>query len=508
MIDEEKTRNAEHDDTRSIDRPTGDKHTLSTPSRRRFLQATAGTGIAVASGGLVGHAAADSHTSALPPLRRNGNQIETPDGETIELHGVNIADPKRVDVTASVRGKDAAQAIDLATDPSQGWHADVVRLPVQPVDIGEHQAGAGPEPPAFDESQLQDYIENHLDPAVQQCAANGAYAIIDYHRHRDIPWTDDGLSQEVTMFWDIVAQRYGEMDHVIFEVYNEPQGNPNYGVSGQELVDFWGEWKATAQPWVDTVREYTENLVLVGSPRWSQMTFGAVIEEFDGANIGYTLHLYPGHGPTTPEDYDDFVTPVNNGGGEVPYDDETPAWEVAPVFMTEWGFDYDADPAAGGGVNEDTAAGADWAEHDPDFGHHVTEWLSTRPVHSTAWVFDVLWDPNMFTRGFDVPDDEGWAPYTGGEIPEYVTDRPAEWVLQTGDGYMGDTVKQFLGRDPDNDGRIEDVTGDGEADIDDVRWLLNNRDSEAVKTNPDAYDFDGDGTVGVGDILALFRSIY
>ncbi|ERJ07712.1 endoglucanase protein [Halorhabdus tiamatea SARL4B] len=490
------------------ERDSETERTRPTTSRRRFLQAAAGAGIVVASGGVVGHAAADSHTNTLPSLRRNGNLIETPDGETVELHGVNIADPKRVDVTASVRGKDAVQTIDLATDGSRGWHADVVRLPVQPVDIGEHEAGTGPEPPAFDESQLQSYLEDHLDPAVERCGENGAYAIIDYHRHRDIPWTNAALGEEVQLFWDIVAARYGEMNHVIFEVYNEPQGNPNYGVSGQELVDFWSEWKSTAQPWVDTIREYSKNLVLVGSPRWSQMTFGAVIEEFDGDNLGYTLHLYPAHGPTTPADYDDFVTPPNDGGGAVPYDDETPAWEVTPVFMTEWGFDYDAGPAAGGGVNEETAAGADWAEYDPDYGHHVTEWLSTRPVHSTAWEFDVLWDPSMFTRGFDVPDDESWSPYTDGSIPEYVTDRPAEWELQTGGGYMGDTVKQFLRRDPDNDGRIEDVTGDGETTIGDVRRLLNNRDSEGVQTHAHAYDFNGDGTVNAGDVLALFREIY
>jgi len=63
-------------------------------------------------------------------------------------------------------------------------------------------------------------------------------------------------------------------------------------------------------------------------------------------------------------------------------------------------------------------------------------------------------------------------------------------------------------QDLDGDGRYEDVDGDGRADISDVRSLLNNRRSDAVRTNADAYDFDGDGGVDVGDVLALFRRIY
>lgn len=62
--------------------------------------------------------------------------------------------------------------------------------------------------------------------------------------------------------------------------------------------------------------------------------------------------------------------------------------------------------------------------------------------------------------------------------------------------------------DPDGDGRTEDVNGDGTADISDVQWLLNNRHRSAVAANPDAFDFDGDGEVTVGDVLALFEELY
>lgn len=484
-------------------------------SRRGFLRGTAGIGAVVAGAGVFGSRVA-SATSHPPKLRRDGNRIETESGQQVTLHGVNIADPKRVDVTAPARGKTAVQAIDLATDESRGWYADVIRLPVQPVDIGEHEAGAGPKPPAFDESQLESYLENHLDAAVEKCAQEGVYAIVDYHRHRDIPWNDEALSDEVQMFWEIVADRYADRPHVIFEMYNEPQGNPNYGVSGQDLVDYWLRYKETAQPWVDTIRSKADNLTLVGSPRWSQLTFGAVIEEFEGADLGYTLHLYPGHAPKTPADYDDFVTPLNYGGGDVPYDDQTPAWEVAPVFMTEYGWDPDASNPVGS-VDEATADSADWAQYDPNYGRHVTNWLRTRPVHSTAWVFDTHWDSNMFERGFDTEGKDWGQPY-GEEkpVPQLCDDLPCEWTLTEGD-YMGQTIKEFLQpasvatlsgefgppQDADGDGLMEDVDGDGTVD-DDWQALLDHRRSDTVENNVGSFDFDADGSVDLGDVVELF----
>ncbi|WEL16643.1 Endo-1,4-beta-xylanase, glycosyl hydrolase family 10 [Halorhabdus sp. SVX81] len=63
-------------------------------------------------------------------------------------------------------------------------------------------------------------------------------------------------------------------------------------------------------------------------------------------------------------------------------------------------------------------------------------------------------------------------------------------------------------QDLDGDGRHEDVDGDGDADIADLRSLLNNRDSGMVQENAGAYDFDGDGDVDAGDVLALFRQLY
>jgi len=53
-----------------------------------------------------------------------------------------------------------------------------------------------------------------------------------------------------------------------------------------------------------------------------------------------------------------------------------------------------------------------------------------------------------------------------------------------------------------------DVNGDGDADSDDVRTLLNRRKDPAFQNNPGQYDFDGDGEVDLGDVVSLFDRIF
>lgn len=62
--------------------------------------------------------------------------------------------------------------------------------------------------------------------------------------------------------------------------------------------------------------------------------------------------------------------------------------------------------------------------------------------------------------------------------------------------------------DVDNDTQLEDVDGDGTADVFDVLTYYNNRDNSTIRDNTDAFDYDGDGTAGtVFDALALYEQI-
>lgn len=62
--------------------------------------------------------------------------------------------------------------------------------------------------------------------------------------------------------------------------------------------------------------------------------------------------------------------------------------------------------------------------------------------------------------------------------------------------------------DLDGDALLEDVDGDGDGDVFDALSYYNNRKSDAVRNNPQQFDFDGDGTVGtVFDTVALYNKI-
>ncbi|MFB6254172.1 MAG: dockerin type I domain-containing protein [Halobacteriaceae archaeon] len=66
---------------------------------------------------------------------------------------------------------------------------------------------------------------------------------------------------------------------------------------------------------------------------------------------------------------------------------------------------------------------------------------------------------------------------------------------------VGDSVPT----DPDNDGKFEDINGDGEATVTDVVALFKNRASPAIQNHVDAYDFNNDGEVNVVDVVKLFK---
>ena len=61
-------------------------------------------------------------------------------------------------------------------------------------------------------------------------------------------------------------------------------------------------------------------------------------------------------------------------------------------------------------------------------------------------------------------------------------------------------------QDLDGDGRFEDVNGDGQFTVADVQTFFQHRNSDPVRNNPAAFNFDGDdpAEVSVSDVQALF----
>jgi len=61
--------------------------------------------------------------------------------------------------------------------------------------------------------------------------------------------------------------------------------------------------------------------------------------------------------------------------------------------------------------------------------------------------------------------------------------------------------------DPDNDGRYEDVNGNGRLDYDDIQTLFDNFESDSVAMNESAYDFNANGRLDFDDVVDLFDDV-
>ncbi len=148
---------------------------------------------------------------------------------------------------------------------ARDWRAGIVR------------AAVAVEPNGYLENPEREW--GKLEAVVDAAIANGIYVIVDWHDHRAHEHAEQAVG-----FFQRVARKYGDKPNVIYEIYNEPVRVPWFGVI-----------KPYSERVVRAIREIDpDNLIVIGTPSWSQDVEVAAADPVQGRNLVYALHFYAG----------------------------------------------------------------------------------------------------------------------------------------------------------------------------------------------------------------------
>ena len=189
-------------------------------------------------------------------------------------------------------GGDKFYTRDMVKYLKDEWRASVIRIPV-----GAELAGGYLEDPQANMARA--------DAVIQAAIEMDMYVIVDWHSHEA-----ELHEAEAVAFFGQIASKYGHYPHVIYEIYNEP-----LQVSWDETIKPYAERVIQAIRLADQ-----DNLIVVGTPRWSQDVDVASRTPIAATNSAYALHFYAAtHGE--PQREKARVALANK----------------LPLFVTEWG---------------------------------------------------------------------------------------------------------------------------------------------------------------------------
>ncbi len=217
------------------------------------------------------------------------------------------------------------------------WNANIVRLTLNQKWLLE---------------ETRDYLDA-IDANVALAAERGAYSLLTLQWLWPPPRANiinvqplpDGDSEK---FWAILAERYGKMPHVLFDLYTEPHDC---------TLD---DWRARARRLIDVIRaEARDSLLFISGMNWGRDV--SRMEFADEENLVYSVHWYPGPAIDLSVELQSWRDSIEA------------LQERRPVFAAEWG------------PHEDFDSPARDLQKELAFCNQLAAWLRARRIGWTAW---------------------------------------------------------------------------------------------------------------------------
>jgi len=192
-------------------------------------------------------------------------------------------------------------------------------------------------------------LKKTMETVVKDATKAGLYVIIDWHILRD----NDPLFhlKEAKVFFAAIAQEFHQYNNVFYEICNEPNG---------DNVTWEGNIRPYAEQVLSVIRAYDKhNIVIVGTPHWSQDVDQAALDPLPDPRVMYTMHFYAG---THKQELRDKTLQ---------------ALQTIPIFCTEMG----ATDASGNGSV---------------YPQELKTWMDFLDAHNLSWC---NWNLSSFTEG-------------------------------------------------------------------------------------------------------------
>jgi len=339
---------------------TGGTASTTTSAGSGGLTNTGGSSVANGGGSYDNGAPAGSPVASHGQLQVVGTQLQDQGGNPIQLKGVSS-------MWLNWETKPFAESKNALQYMRDNWKLSLIRASMGIEASGGYLDTKATTTGITNKANMQAKVEKIVQNAIDL----GVYVLVDWHTEKAVTQQADSVA-----FFTAMATKYGNYPNVIFEPYNEPNGT---GTT-------WALIKPYHEAVVAAIRGTgSQNLIVMGTPKFSQDVDLASQDPVAGTNLLYTLHFYACTHAQKLRDKANIA--IANG---------------LALFVTEFG----ATPSDGGVIPTATKTGSGAIICEPETNNWFA-WMAENNISGAAWKLEQCTDSSCILAA-SAPVDGPW----------------------------------------------------------------------------------------------------